>query len=326
MATNTAPTYKAPFTAPKVITKNKTLLGTDSGSAWVNTGATGNITITLPLATPPHSGPTQGLVYQFLVANAHTITVQPLTNDTIQGNAGPGVATVLTTQGTIYQIECIRPGFWEVLVWGNGGAPSAGVSQIVAGTNITITPAGGTGAVTINASGGGSSNVGASIITGWYGIAAGGATNFQNYSVLVRAIGAGIVNTCASIKFYLNITSGSLTIGGCNVRTTAIGSSTFLTSTAVTWGGSATPTLSAGRQVSDAVTVTVDGTKDIYIEFYCSNVVGNSTVTLAGNNSASTNIIPISGGYTLGNQIGGTTVWASTTSGGLAVDQIIKAS
>ncbi len=37
----------------------------------------------------------------------------------------------------------------------SGGVGSGGVDQIIAGTNITISPAGGTGAVTINSSGGG---------------------------------------------------------------------------------------------------------------------------------------------------------------------------
>jgi hypothetical protein len=37
-----------------------------------------------------------------------------------------------------------------------GGSGSSGVSQIIAGTNVTISPSGGTGAVTVNASGGSS--------------------------------------------------------------------------------------------------------------------------------------------------------------------------
>lgn len=41
--------------------------------------------------------------------------------------------------------------------WANGSPYTPGVTQIVAGTNITISPSGGTGAVTINATGGGSS-------------------------------------------------------------------------------------------------------------------------------------------------------------------------
>jgi hypothetical protein len=38
----------------------------------------------------------------------------------------------------------------------NGGGSTGGVSQIVAGTNVTVSPAGGTGAVTVNATGGSS--------------------------------------------------------------------------------------------------------------------------------------------------------------------------
>lgn len=40
---------------------------------------------------------------------------------------------------------------------GSGGGGGSGVSQIVAGSNVTINPVGGTGVVTINAVGGGSS-------------------------------------------------------------------------------------------------------------------------------------------------------------------------
>lgn len=40
-----------------------------------------------------------------------------------------------------------------------GSLPSAGVTQIIAGTNVTVSPTGGTGAVTVNASGGGGGNV-----------------------------------------------------------------------------------------------------------------------------------------------------------------------
>lgn len=52
---------------------------------------------------------------------------------------------------------------------------SAGVSQIVAGTNVTISPAGGTGAVTVNASGGGGSATG--LQTAVFGTLFGGPTS-----------------------------------------------------------------------------------------------------------------------------------------------------
>lgn len=43
----------------------------------------------------------------------------------------------------------------------NGSGSSSGVSSIVAGTNVTISPVGGTGAVTVNASGSGATFAGA---------------------------------------------------------------------------------------------------------------------------------------------------------------------
>lgn len=41
----------------------------------------------------------------------------------------------------------------------NGGSGGGAVSQIVAGTNITVSPSGGTGAVTVNSTGGGSQEI-----------------------------------------------------------------------------------------------------------------------------------------------------------------------
>ena len=61
-------------------------------------------------------------------------------------------------------IACIPPGAqFQVLVSllcqiANNPGGGGGVTQLIAGTNITLNPAGGTGAVTINASGGGVTN------------------------------------------------------------------------------------------------------------------------------------------------------------------------
>ncbi len=49
--------------------------------------------------------------------------------------------------------EC--PGGLSLLSCDNGGSGGSGVTQIVAGTNVTISPVGGTGTVTINSSGSG---------------------------------------------------------------------------------------------------------------------------------------------------------------------------
>jgi hypothetical protein len=69
--------------------------------------------------------------------------------------ADPSLAAWST--GTIPTL-CTSCYLWD---WRNGppGGASGGVTQIVPGTNITVSPSGGTGAVTVNAAGGGSSPI-----------------------------------------------------------------------------------------------------------------------------------------------------------------------
>lgn len=94
------------FIGSKILSANFTLTGTDSGKGFVNTTATGPITISLPKAAP-------GLIYQFLVVAAQTITVQPIATDAIRGSAA-GVPAVITGVGTLLILECLTPGFWEI--------------------------------------------------------------------------------------------------------------------------------------------------------------------------------------------------------------------
>ena len=77
--------------------------------------------------------------------------------------------------------------FWANAGSGGGGGGEPGVTQIVAGSNITISPGDGQGVVTINASGGGAGGV-TSLIAG-PGIAVSGATGAVTVS-----------NTAASIN------------------------------------------------------------------------------------------------------------------------------
>lgn len=85
--------------------------------------------------------------------------------------------------------------------WQTGG--TGGVSQIIAGTNITISPAGGTGAVTINSTGGGGGLTGSgstNYVSKWTG-----ATSLGNSSV----IDYGSYIQVGALKFGLNSAVGS---------------------------------------------------------------------------------------------------------------------
>lgn len=96
------------FIGAKILNANFTLTGTDSGKGFVNTGATGAITISLPKAAP-------GLTYQFLVQAAQTITISPIATDTIRRLAAGVVFVLPAVPGTLLYLECVTPGFWEVI-------------------------------------------------------------------------------------------------------------------------------------------------------------------------------------------------------------------
>jgi hypothetical protein len=75
----------------------------------------------------------------------------------------------------------------------NGGGGGGGVSQIVAGTNITVSPSGGTGTVTVNASGGGLYGTGSpqGVVTASPGTPYADVTNPNAVNFWVKASGNG---------------------------------------------------------------------------------------------------------------------------------------
>ena len=66
----------------------------------------------------------------------------------------------LTVPGGIATSQYIQFADGSKQYTANAGSGGGGVTQIVAGTNVTISPAGGTGVVTINSSGGGTTDFG----------------------------------------------------------------------------------------------------------------------------------------------------------------------
>lgn len=94
------------FLGTKILGASASLSGTDSGKAFVNTGAAGSITITLPQAAP-------GLRYIFVETTAQNMVITPQTTDTIRGSS-IGVATTLSSLGGALLLTCVTPLFWEL--------------------------------------------------------------------------------------------------------------------------------------------------------------------------------------------------------------------
>ena len=94
------------FLGTKILGASASLSGTDSGKAFVNTGAAAPITITLPKAAP-------GDRFIFVETTAQNMVIQPRSIDTIRGSA-LGVATTLSSLGSSLLLTCVTPLFWEL--------------------------------------------------------------------------------------------------------------------------------------------------------------------------------------------------------------------
>jgi hypothetical protein len=134
MASTTNPLLKQAFWTPKYATANKILTGTDSGTVWANPNATANVTLTLPKATG------SGITYGFVQVNAHSMSIAPLTGDTIRGLAASTSFTL--TNGSTVTLISVQSGYWDVfpsyfpdgITTGPGGSTLGGV------VNFTGTP------------------------------------------------------------------------------------------------------------------------------------------------------------------------------------------
>ena len=110
-------------------------------------GSSGNPTIAFSGTLPVGSGGTNATTSSQAFNNLSPITT---TGDLIIGD-GANSATRLPIGATGYVLTSNG----TTASWAAGGGGGGGVTRIIAGTNITISPTGGTGDVTINSSGGG---------------------------------------------------------------------------------------------------------------------------------------------------------------------------
>lgn len=139
--------------------------------------------------------------------------------------------------------------------------------------------------------------------------------NWSNYTIFVKLTGLQLL-LCPDVwNFKLAaslVSSGSLYIGAITVLETASGSTSVLSSTAVTIGGSASPTLSAtttiGAFTVDDIALPLRTDRDYWVAVY---FTAASNPTLAQLTGAPTNMA--SGNFHLGNQTGVATIPVTAT-------------
>jgi hypothetical protein len=172
------------------------------------------------------------------------------------------------------------------------------------------------------APGGGGSSVAGNMVLGPAPLTSSNP-DWSNFSFLITIPANVLLSFATTWTFCIHILSGSLQISSANVRRTLKGSTTYLDSTSVTWSGSSTPTLTAGRTFCDAISVATDGLHDYYIEMYLATTADNTAVTLAENTAYLGAFPSYNVTYKTGNETGGTTVPSGfANTGVVAIDAI----
>jgi hypothetical protein len=103
--------------------------------------------------------------------------------------------------------------------------------------------------------------------------------DWSSYTLCTRFTGSSLLQAPSTWVFTLNISSGPLIIAAANVLQVAAGTTTpIVSTTAVTWSASGTPTLPTGIATSDPISLPVTPAYDYYISIYLGS---NSTNTAA---------------------------------------------
>jgi hypothetical protein len=132
------------------------------------------------------------------------------------------------------------------------------------------------------------------------------------YSMVLKIPGRSLNSLPASWKVRIQRGDGSH-FSAIVILRTAIDSTTVIDSTPVTFGSSATPTMSAGLNLSDAIALQLDTTHDYYVVGY--NDSGDSSFfgaspSVADSYSSAAGLV---GGYVSGDHTADTTLWGGGT-------------
>lgn len=134
---------------------------------------------------------------------AGTATLTPISG-TISYQGNLAAASMPVPQGCAAAVVYDGTNFWAELVPNIGNV----VTQIIAGTNVTISPTSGVGAVTVNATGGGSGTI--TGVTAGTGLTGGGTSGNVTLSIATTGVSAGsYTNTNLTVNAEGQITTAS---------------------------------------------------------------------------------------------------------------------